>query len=139
MQQYRDSDAMALTLFKLVQVQVPSLSTPVTVTGPSNCHGTGPSTSNPASRTPSSCVGQMDTQPWTRILRPLGRHWQRLGEAETRRTVIGTGFIGSLQFVQFPYKIVESAISCEISHLIIFIIAASACPKINSLQGMSKA
>ena len=57
MQQYRDSDAMALTLFKLVQVQVPSLSTPVTVTGPSNGHGTGPSTSNPACRTQSRCVG----------------------------------------------------------------------------------
>jgi len=94
---------------------------------PSNGHLDGTGTSNPASRTPSSCVGQMDTQPWTRILRPLGRHWQRLGEAETRRTVIGTGFIGSLQFVQFPYKIVDVFNN--------FIIAAR--PKKNSLQGMS--
>ena len=52
---------------------------------------------------------------WTRILRPFGRH----------RT--GTGFIGSLQFVHFRYKIVESAISFEISHLTIFIIVG-ACP-----------
>ena len=44
---------------------------------------------------------------WTRILRPFGRNWHRNGR----------GFIGSLQFVQFRYKIVESAISFEISHL----------------------
>ena len=52
----------------------------------------------------------------------LEAFWQALAE-----TGAGTGFIGSLQFVQFRYKIVESAISFEISHLIIFIIVG-ACP-----------
>ena len=52
----------------------------------------------------------------------LEAFWPALAETGT-----GTGFIGSLQFVQFRYKIVESAISFEISHLIIFIIVG-ACP-----------
>ena len=52
----------------------------------------------------------------------LEAFWQALAETGT-----GTGFIGSLQFVHFRYKIVESAISFEISHLIIFIIVG-ACP-----------
>ena len=51
----------------------------------------------------------------------LEAFWPALAETGT-----GTGII-SLQFVQFRYKIVESAISFEISHLIIFIIAG-ACP-----------
>ena len=48
-------------------------------------------------------------------------------EAFWPETGTGTGFIGSLQFVHFRYKIVESAISFEISHLTIFIIVG-ACP-----------
>ena len=63
----------------------------------------------------------------------LEAFWPALAETGT-----GTGFIGSLQFVHFRYKIVESAISFEISHLTIFIIVG-ACPsqKKRSLQGMS--
>ena len=48
-------------------------------------------------------------------------------EAFWPETGTGTGFIGSLQFVHFRYKIVESAISFEILHLTIFIIVG-ACP-----------
>jgi len=68
---------------------------------------------------------------WTRILRPFGRHWHRNGR----------GFIGSLQFVQFRYKIVESAISFEISHRFaldnFYNCWRVPVPKKSSLQGMS--
>ena len=54
----------------------------------------------------------------------LEAFWPALAETGT-----GTGFIISLQFVQFRTKFVESVISFEILHLIIFIIAGGCRPK----------
>ena len=59
MQQYRDSDAMALTLGLVRSPGVHCSSSEYAGHGPSNLNGhdTGPGTSNPASRTQSRCVG----------------------------------------------------------------------------------